>query len=62
MNWKASDVNILCTSVFLKNMGWYLGVIGELHNDECLMYIFTGKVENVTPIIFDKTLYHYWYK
>ena len=52
MNWKASDVNVLCTSVFSKKVGWYLGVIGELHNDECLMYIFTGKVENVTPIIF----------
>ena len=37
-------------------MVWYLGVIGKLHNDECLIYILTGKVENGTPIIFDKTL------
>ena len=43
-------------------MGWYLVVIIELHNAECIIYIFTGKVENGTPIIFNKTIYHYWYK
>ena len=43
-------------------MGWYLGVIGKLQNDECLICIFTGKVQNGTPIIFNKTLYHCWYK
>ena len=62
MTWKTSDVNGLCVSIFLKNMGWYLGVIGNLDNYECLIYIFTGKYENVTPIIFNKTLYHCWYK
>ena len=31
-------------------MGWYLGDIGNIHNDECLLYIFTGRVENSTCI------------
>ena len=31
-----------------------MGLIGKTHNDECLIYIFTGKVENVTPIILIK--------
>ena len=62
MNWKTSDVNGLCNSIFLDNMGCFLGVIGKLHNDECLIYIFTGNVENITPIVFNKTLYRYLYK
>ena len=56
MNWKASYVN------GLDKMGWFLGVIGKNNNDECLIYIFTGNVENGTPTIFNKTLYRYWYK
>ena len=43
-------------------MGWYLGVIGKLHNDECLIYIFTGEVLNGTPNIFNRSHYHCWYK
>ena len=43
-------------------MGWHLGITGKLYNDECLTYIFRGKVENGTPIIFNKTLYNFWYK
>ena len=43
-------------------MGWYLGVIGNLHNDEGIIYISTGKVENGTPIVFNKILYNVWYK
>ena len=43
-------------------MGWYVCFIGNIHNDEYLIYIFTGKVENGNPIIFNKTLYHLWYK
>ena len=62
MNWKTSDVNGLCISIFLNRMGWYLVVIGNIHNDECLIYIFTEKVENGTPIIFNKILYYSWYK
>ena len=53
MNSKSSDVNGLCISIFLDKMVWFLGVIGKLHNDECLIYIFTGNVENGTPIIFN---------
>ena len=39
-------------------MGWYLGVIGNVYNNECLIYILTGKVEVVTPIILNKTRYN----
>ena len=45
MNWKTSNVNGLRTSIFFNNMGWYLSVIGKLHSYECLIYIFTVKVE-----------------
>ena len=62
MNWKTSYVNGLCVSIFLDNMGWFFGVIGKFHNDEYLIYIFTGNVENGTPIIFNKTIYSSWYK
>ena len=51
MNWKISDANGLCISILFKNMGWYLGVIRNIDNDECRIYIFTGKVENDTPVI-----------
>ena len=62
MNWKTSDVNGLCISIFLDDMGWFFGVIGKFHNDECLIYIFTVNVENGTLIIFNKLIYLYWYK
>ena len=39
-----------------------MGVIGKLQNDEYLIYIFTGKFQNGTWIIFHKTIYHCWYK
>ena len=43
-------------------MGWYLGVIENLRNDVCLMYIFTGEFINGTPNIFANSQYHCWYK
>ena len=49
MNRKASNVNGFCISIFLDKMVCYLGVIGKLNNDDCLIYIFTEKVENGTP-------------
>ena len=58
MNKKKIDVNGLCIPIFVNNMGLYFSVIVQLHDNECLIYIFTGKVENDTPIIFNKTLYH----
>ena len=61
-NWKTSDVNGLCISILLDNMGWLLGVIGIPHNGECLIYIFTGNFENDTPTIFNKKIYSSWYK
>ena len=62
MNWKTSDVNGLCITILLNNMVWYLGVKWKLNNDEFFTYIFTGKFENGTPIVFNNKLYHYWYK
>ena len=61
MNWKTSNVNGLCTSIFFNKMGWYLSVIGKPHSTEFLIKIFTVKVENGTPVIFNKTLYHSWF-
>ena len=43
-------------------MGCYLVVIGNIHNDEHLVYIFTGKVQDGTPSIFNKSHYNCWYK
>ena len=34
MNWKTSDANGLCIPIFFNKMGWYLGVIIKIHNDE----------------------------
>ena len=62
MNWKGTDSNCLWVSIILNNMGWYLGVIGNLHNDEFVIYISIGKVQNSTPSIFNKSLYRCWYK
>ena len=43
-------------------MVWYLLVMGKLHGDECLIYIFTGEVLNGTPKIFTNSQYHCWFK
>ena len=43
-------------------MACYLGLIEKLNNHECIIYIFTGKIQNGTPSIFDKSIYHCWYK
>ena len=37
MNCKHKYENGLCVSILLENMGWYLGVIGNIHNDERLI-------------------------
>ena len=50
LNLNGKDANGLCVSIFFKGMGWYLGVIGNLHNDEFRI----GKFLNVTPSIFNK--------
>ena len=62
MNWNITDANSFCVSIILKNMEWYLSVMVKRRNIECLMYIFAGKVGHGTPIKFNKTLYHFWYK
>ena len=30
-------------------MKWYLGAIGKLHNDKCIIYTFIGEFINGTP-------------
>ena len=50
MDCKTSYVNGLCISTFLNKIGFHLGAIVNLHNDSCLMYIFTGKVEIVLQL------------
>ena len=62
MNWKKTDANELCVSIFLNNMGWYLGVMVNIYNDEILIYILEERLQYDTPIIFNETLYHCWYK
>ena len=37
MNWKNEYANGLCVSIFLNNMGWYLGIIGKLQDYESLI-------------------------
>ena len=49
--WNRRDASWFCVSIFIKDMGWYLEVIGNLLNDECIIYIFTGEVLNGTPNI-----------
>ena len=44
INWKTPDINGLCITIFLDKMEWFLVVLGKLHNDECLMYIFTANI------------------
>ena len=44
MIWDKRYENGLYGYIFIKDMGCYLGVIGKRHNNECLIYIFTGEV------------------
>ena len=44
--------NGLCVSVFIKDMVWYLVVTGKPYNGECLTYISTREIIDVTPKIF----------
>ena len=43
-------------------MAWYLGVIVNRNNDECLIYILTGELLNGTPNIFTNSQYNFWFK
>ena len=49
-------------SVLIKDLGWYLRVIGKLHNEECLIYILTGEVQYVTPNTFTRQQYNNWFQ
>ena len=59
---KIKYVSGLFVYFFFKNTAWYLGVIGKVHNNECLIYIFIDEVLNGTPNIFTNSQYHLWYK
>ena len=50
--WKKRNSNRLFVSIFIKYMEWYLVVIGKLHNEKCLINIFTVEVLNGNPNIF----------
>ena len=62
LNWNRRDANDLCVSILLYYMGRYLEVIGKIHDDEYMIYIFTDKFINGTPSIFNKSNYRGWYK
>ena len=55
-------MQMACVSIFFKDKGWYLGVIGNFHNYECIIYVFTDEVLKLTPNIFNNSHYHYWYR
>ena len=38
--WNKINADGLCFSIFIKDMGWYLGVIGRLHNESYHIYIY----------------------
>ena len=62
LNWNGKYEHGLCVYIFLKDMGWYLGVAGKINNYECIIYICTGKVIIGNTSIFNKSHYHCWYK
>ena len=45
MTCKTSDANGLCVSILLNNMGWYLGLMGKLDNNEYQIYISHTKLK-----------------
>ena len=54
--------NRFCVSIFIEDMGCYLGVIGKIQDEKCLIYIFTGEILNGTPNIFTNSQYRCWFK
>ena len=50
------DGNVLCVSIFIKNMGWHLRVIGILSNKETLIHPFTGEFTYGTQNILQKNI------
>ena len=40
ITWNKIYSNQLCVSIFIKDIGFYLGVIVRLHNEECHIYIY----------------------
>ena len=60
MHWEVKGANGLFISILLNEMRWYFGVIGKIRNYEFIIYISTGKIQNGTPSIFIKSIYHCW--
>ena len=54
-NTEQKSENILCVSIIFKYTVCYLIVIGNIQNDECLIYIFKGGVLNGTTNIFNSS-------
>ena len=44
LNWNRKNAYGLRVYIFLKDTGWYLGVIQKLHDNEFLIYIFISRV------------------
>ena len=60
--WNNRDSNGLCVSILIKYMEWYLVVIGKLHNEECLIYIFIREIKYDTPNILKNSHYNSLFK
>ena len=54
MNRKTVDVNGFCISILLSKMGWYLGVIGKIHNNDFKYTYSQGKLKMVLHLYFIK--------
>ena len=46
----------------MKEMVWYVRVVGRQHNEIIIISIFIGEVKYVTPIIFSVEQYHSWFQ
>ena len=57
LNWNVKYANGFCVYILFKDMGWCLGVIGNIRNREWLTYIFVDEVCNGTPSIYNKSQY-----
>ena len=55
------DTNSLYVFLSIRDIGWYLLVIGKLNNAKTLLYIFTGEVIDVTPNVFSEKQYDSWF-
>ena len=62
IKWGKRNKNGLCVSVFIKYMGLYLGLIGRIHDSDCLIYIFTSSYIDGNPKVFNNSQYNCWFE